>query len=34
VSASLISVIIPVHNGERHLAEAIRSVLAQTLPPD
>ncbi len=29
-----ISVIIPVHNGERFLAEAIRSVLAQTLPPN
>lgn len=29
-----ISVIIPVHNGERYLAEAIRSVLDQTLPPD
>jgi glycosyltransferase involved in cell wall biosynthesis len=29
-----ISVIIPVYNGERFLAEAIRSVLDQTLPPD
>lgn len=29
-----ISVIIPVYNGERFLAEAIRSVLEQTLPPD
>jgi glycosyltransferase involved in cell wall biosynthesis len=28
-----ITAIIPVHNGERHLAEAIQSVLAQTLPP-
>jgi glycosyltransferase involved in cell wall biosynthesis len=28
------SVIIPVCNGERFLAEAIRSVLDQTLPPD
>jgi glycosyltransferase involved in cell wall biosynthesis len=26
-------VIIPVHNGERYLAEAIQSALAQTLPP-
>lgn len=29
-----ISVIIPVYNGERFLAEAIQSVLDQTLPPD
>lgn len=29
-----VSVIIPVHNGERFLAEAIQSVLDQTLPPD
>jgi glycosyltransferase involved in cell wall biosynthesis len=28
------SVIIPVYNGERFLAEALQSVLAQTLPPD
>lgn len=29
-----VSVIIPVFNGERFLAEALRSVLDQTLPPD
>ncbi|MBP1464212.1 glycosyltransferase family 2 protein [Candidatus Chloroploca sp. M-50] len=29
-----LSVIIPVYNGERFLAEAIQSVLDQTLPPD
>ncbi|PDV97074.1 glycosyltransferase family 2 protein [Candidatus Chloroploca asiatica] len=29
-----ISVIIPVYNGERFLAEALQSVLDQTLPPD
>lgn len=29
-----ISVIIPVYNGERFLAEALQSVLGQTLPPD
>lgn len=28
-----ISVIIPVHNGAAYLAEAVQSVLAQTLPP-
>ncbi len=28
-----ISCVIPVHNGERYLAEAIESVLAQTAPP-
>ncbi|NUQ37631.1 MAG: glycosyltransferase family 2 protein [Caldilineales bacterium] len=33
-TASTITAIIPVHNGERYLAEAIRSVLDQTLPPD
>lgn len=33
-STSRVSVIIPVHNGERFLAEAIQSVLTQTLPPD
>ena len=31
---SRISVIIPVYNGARFLAEAIQSVLDQTLPPD
>jgi glycosyltransferase involved in cell wall biosynthesis len=34
MSSETISVIIPVYNGERFLAEAIRSVLEQTLPPD
>lgn len=34
MSDTRISVIIPVYNGERYLAEAIRSVLEQTLPPD
>lgn len=29
-----VSAIIPVHNGERFLGEALRSVLAQTRPPD
>ena len=29
-----ISVVIPVFNGERFLAEAIESVAAQTLPPE
>ncbi|WP_129671690.1 glycosyltransferase family A protein [Candidatus Chloroploca sp. Khr17] len=29
-----ISVILPVYNGERFLAEAIQSILDQTLPPD
>ncbi|MCX6033071.1 MAG: glycosyltransferase family A protein [Chloroflexi bacterium] len=32
-SQAPITVIIPVHNGERYLGEAIQSVLAQTLPP-
>ncbi|MBP1464210.1 glycosyltransferase family 2 protein [Candidatus Chloroploca sp. M-50] len=34
MSSPTISVIIPVYNGERFLAEAIQSVLDQTLPPD
>lgn len=34
LSRPKISVMIPVYNGELFLAEAIRSVLAQTLPPD
>jgi len=32
MTESLISVIIPVYNGEKYLAEAIESVLAQTYP--
>lgn len=31
-AAPLISVIVPVHNGERHLADALRSVRLQTYP--
>jgi glycosyltransferase involved in cell wall biosynthesis len=34
VEGERISVILPVYNGARFLAEAIRSVLDQTLPPD
>ncbi len=33
MSGHMISVIIPVYNGERYLAEAIESVLAQTFRP-
>ncbi|HEU4760947.1 MAG TPA: glycosyltransferase family A protein, partial [Gemmatimonadales bacterium] len=33
MSAPLVSCIIPVYNGERFLAEAIRSILAQTHQP-
>ena len=29
-----ISAIVPVHNGERHLAESLESILAQTRPAD
>lgn len=29
----LTSVIVPVYNGERHIAEAVHSILAQTVPP-
>ena len=34
VEGQRVSVILPVYNGARFLAEALRSVLAQTLPPD
>nr|WP_294551801.1 glycosyltransferase [uncultured Rhodopila sp.] len=30
----LTTVVIPLYNGERYIAEALRSVLGQTLPPD
>lgn len=33
MSASLVSVIIPVHNGEAYLAEAVQSVLDQSYQP-
>ncbi len=33
MNSDLISVIIPVYNGARHLAAALESALAQTMPP-
>lgn len=33
MTSARVSVVIPVYNGERYLAEALESVFAQTLPP-
>ncbi len=34
VAGESVAVVLPVHNGARHLAEALRSVVEQTRPPD
>jgi glycosyltransferase involved in cell wall biosynthesis len=33
MSGSDVSVVVPLHNGERYVAEALRSILEQTFPP-
>ena len=33
MSAPTVTCVVPVHNGRRHLAEALDSVLGQTCPP-